>query len=108
MLRPLCDTFSVDIDRIAAAPQPTTLHCCPLATLPMETCPKKRRTVLEKLGFGCRLDGIRDTIGDQKEVVRLPLSLTPLGPPSGCPRFPARKLILPGFYETSIKCERKV
>jgi hypothetical protein len=72
MLRPLCDTFSVDIDRIAATPQPTTLHCCPLATLPMETCPKKRRTVLEKLGFGCRLDGIRDTIGVRKRLYVFP------------------------------------
>jgi hypothetical protein len=54
MLSPLCETFSVDIDRIAWSAQPTTAHFCPLATLPIETIPR-RRGALEKLDFS-RLD----------------------------------------------------
>jgi hypothetical protein len=36
MFNPEWPTFSADIDRLAAALQPTTLHSCPLSTLPME------------------------------------------------------------------------
>jgi hypothetical protein len=51
-LSPLCETFSVEMDRRAAAVQPTTLHFCPLFTLPMEIAPRKKNSILlEKLGF---------------------------------------------------------
>jgi hypothetical protein len=39
MFNPACATLSVEIERMAAELQPTTLHDWPLSTLPMEILP---------------------------------------------------------------------
>ena len=52
MLSPLFATLSGEIERIAVEVQPTTLHCCPLETLPIGTA-LYRIYVPEKLRFDC-------------------------------------------------------
>src|SRR3990172_443413 len=50
MLRPECATFSGEMDLTAAAVHPTTLHCWPLDTFPIEIASRIKR-VTQKVGF---------------------------------------------------------
>lgn len=68
MFIPVFATFSGERDLIAVALQPTTLHCCPLATFPMQI-DITSTVLLEKLGFDCRYAG--NTLGSAQSTIRL-------------------------------------